>query len=185
MQFEQGNIYEQVFACWLAEHHIRFVEVDQSKRFNHQQGDIKNFDFLVRPDSDEPLLVEVKGRTFHGASLAGLKGFDGWVPFEDVEALVFWQGAFQKEKPDVRAVFVFVFRLEQIDIETDDKCVYDFGGQRFLLLAVPLERYRDCMKPRSGKWQTVAMDAEDFREHVIPAEDIFLPQRTQRKKRQK
>ena len=174
MQFEQGNIYEQVFACWLAEHHIRFVEVDQSKRFSHLRQDIKNFDFLVHPDSANPLLVEVKGRTFHGASLAGLKGLDGWATFEDVEALGFWLGCFQKEKLAARAVFVFVFRLEQIDVETDGLCVYDFGGERFLLLAVPLERYRACMKPRSPKWRTVSVPAQDFRQYAVPVRDIIF-----------
>ena len=173
MQFEQGKIYEQVFACWLAEYHIEFIEVDQSKRFNCQQEDIKNFDFLVHPDSANPLLVEVKGRTFHGMSLAGLKGLDGWATFEDVESLGFWLGVFQKEKPSAKAVFVFVFRLEQIDVETDGLCVYDFDGKRFLLLAVPLEAYRACMKPRSPKWQTVTLAAEDFREYAVPVEQML------------
>lgn len=173
MQSEQGNIYEQVFACWLAENHIPFIEVNQTKRFSHYRQDIKNFDFSVRPDSATPLLVEVKGRTFHGASLAGLKGLDGWVTFEDVGALSYWLGCFQEKKPGAKAVFVFVFRLKQIDVETDGWCVYDYGGERFLLLVVPLGRYRACMKPRSPKWQTVMVGAEDFRRYAVPIEEIL------------
>ena len=68
---------------------------------------------------------------------------------------------------------MFVFRLEQIDVETDGKCVYDFGGGRYLLLAVPLGCYRECMKPRSGKWQTVTVSAADFRKYAVPVEDII------------
>ena len=174
MQFEQANIYEQVFACWLVENHIPFVGVDQTKRFNCQCEDIKNFDFLLHPDSANPILTEVKGRTFHGSSLVGLKGLDGWVTFEDAQALSYWLGCFQKEKPEAKAVFVFVFRLEQIDVETDGRCVYDFGDQRFLLLAVPLGWYRACMKPRSPKWQTVSVPAEDFRRYAVPVRDIIF-----------
>lgn len=181
MQPENANIYELVFASWLRENHIRFVDVNQSKRFSLHQGDVKNFDFLIRPRSRVPLLAEVKGRTFHGRSLAGLKGLDGWVTLEDVEALAYWQTQFQKEKPAAAAIFVFVFGLEQIDIETDGQAIYDFDNKRFLMLAVPLEPYRACMKPRSPKWQTVTMPAEDFRKYAVPVHDVFLPQRATEK----
>lgn len=173
MQFDQGNIYEEVFACWLAEHHITFVDINQSKRFSVQQQDVKNFDFLLRPRSKKPLLAEVKGRTFHGSTLAGLKGLDGWVTLEDVESMTYWQQRFQQEKPAAAAVFVFVFALEQIDVETDGQPVYDFDGRRFLLLAVPLEHYRAYMKQRSPKWQTVTLSAADFRRYAVPVEKII------------
>jgi len=42
--------------------------------------------------------VEVKGRTFHGTSLSGLKGLDGWVTFEDVQGLSELAGAFAAQK---------------------------------------------------------------------------------------
>ncbi|MBC8378151.1 MAG: HYExAFE family protein [Planctomycetes bacterium] len=174
MQSEQPNIYEQVFACWLSENRIPFQSVEQLKRFTDQQADIKNFDFLIAGDTAFPVLVELKGRTFHGASLAGLKGLDGWVTLEDVEALSYWQSFFQREKPGSRAFFVFVFRLEQIDVETDGQAVYDFENDRFLLLSVPLERYRACMKQRSPKWQTVTVSAEDFRRYAMPVRDVFF-----------
>ncbi|MCI0499049.1 MAG: HYExAFE family protein [Planctomycetales bacterium] len=173
MQSEQPNLYEQVFEYWLKENHVPFVFIDQAKRIPQEQGDIKNFDFLLWPDSPRPLLTEVKGRTFHGTSLAGLKGLDGWVTFEDVQALSCWLGVFQKEKLDANAVFVFVFRLEQIDVETDGWPVYDCSGQRFLLLAVPLERYRDRMKLRSPRWRTVCLAPGDFRAVAVPVSTML------------
>jgi hypothetical protein len=192
MQSEQPNIYEQVFACWLAENHIPFAPVDQTKRFRawnksaaaqaarmsfprrRESSDmIKNFDFLIRPDSPSPLLAEVKGRTFHGTSLAGLKGLDGWVTFEDVAALSYWLDCFQKDKPRATAVFVFIFRLEKVDVELDGLAAYHFDHERFLLLAIPLEQYRECMKPRSPKWQTVTAPADDFRRWAAPAEKLI------------
>lgn len=173
MRSEQPNIYEQVFACWLGENHIPYTEIDQTKRFSVEHQNVKNFDFLVRPRSPHPVLVEVKGRTFHGSSLAGLKGLDGWATLEDVEALSYWQSCFRQEKPETEAVFVFVFALEQIDVETDGQAVYDFAGGRFLLLAVPLGAYRDGMKARSPKWQTVTLSAEGFRRYAVPVKEIL------------
>ena len=173
MQSEQANLYEQAFACWLSEQAVPFISIDQSKRFAPSDEGVKNFDFLLFPDSNHPVLVELKGRTFHGTSLTGLKGLDGWVPFEDVEALSHWKDCFQREKGDCRAVFVFVFVFEQIDVETDGRAVYDFAGQRFLMLAVSLDRYRADMKPRSEKWQTVSVAADDFRQIAMPVEEII------------
>lgn len=173
MQPEQANVYEQAFECWLTEQGVPFISIDQSKRFAALEDGVKNFDFLLFPDSDCPVLVELKGRTFHGSTLAGLKGLDGWVPFEDVEALGHWQAVFEAEKGDCRAVFVFVFAFEQIDVETDGRAVYDFGDRRFLMLAVGLDSYRELMKPRSGRWQTVSVGADDFRQIVVPVETII------------
>ena len=173
MQSEQPNRYEQAFACWLTEHHVPFIDIDQSKRFVLADEGVKNFDFLLFPESDCPVLVELKGRTFHGTSLAGLKGLDGWVPFEDVQALSHWQGVFRRDKGDCAAVFVFAFAFEQIDVETDGHAVYDFGGERFLLLAAGLPGYQKHMKPRSGKWQTVSVSADNFRRIAVPVTEII------------
>jgi len=68
---------------------------------------------------------------------------------------------------------VFAFRFANIDIETDGWPLYDYSGERFLFLAIPLQKYADAMKVRSPKWQTVAMDAEDFRQCATPIEKIL------------
>jgi len=86
MKSDQANLYEQAFECFLTENKIPFIWVDQSKRPEFFESSVKNFDFLLHPDSQSPILVELKGRTFKGDSLAGLKGLDGWATFEDVQA---------------------------------------------------------------------------------------------------
>ena len=134
MQPEQANLYEQAFECYLSENKLPFIWIDQSTRREFQSGPVKNFDFLVNPDSDASILVELKGRTFKGTSLAGLKGLDGWTTFEDVQALSQWLAFFRKDKPAARAIFVFAFRFENIDVETDGWDVYDYSGERFLFL---------------------------------------------------
>ena len=172
MQSEQPNVYEQAFECFLRENKLPFVWIDQNKRPEFQDGPVKNFDFLVKPDSDLPVLIELKGRTFKGTSLSGLKGMDAWVTFEDVEALSHWHGVFAREKPQSRAFFVFAFQFANIDVETDGWDVYDWADKRFLFLALPVEQYRDRMKIRSPKWQTVHLASQDFRAMAMPIEKI-------------
>jgi hypothetical protein len=165
---EPVNLYEQVFESCLREHKIVFESVVQTQRVEAGAGSVKNFDFLLHPKSDAPVLVELKGRTFHGGSLAGLKGLDAWVTFEDVQALSYWLNVCRQAKPATQAAFVFVFRMEQVDIETDGQVLYEYGGERFLMLAVPLEDYRKAMKRRSPRWQTVTLSAQDFRRVARP-----------------
>ncbi len=173
MKSEQANIYEQALECFLAENKLPFVWIDQSKCLESADGPVKNFDFLIRPESDAPLLIELKGRTFKGSSLAGLKGLDGWVTFEDVQSLSHWLDQFRKDTPATQAIFVFAFRFANIDIETDGWPHYDYSGERFLFLAIPLQKYANTMKIRSPKWQTVVMNAKDFRRHAIPIEKML------------
>ena len=72
MQTTETNVYEQAFECFLTENKLPFVWIDQSKCLEFQDGPVKNFDFLIRPESDAPLLIELKGGTFKQSSLAGL-----------------------------------------------------------------------------------------------------------------
>ena len=125
------------------------------------------------PDTDSPLLVELKGRTFKGTSLSGFRGLDGWTTFEDVRSLQYWLGQFRKDSPTAQAVFVFAFRFANIDIETDGWGVYDYSGERFLFLVIPLQKYAESMKVRSPKWQTVMMNAKDFRQWALPIEEVL------------
>lgn len=170
---EQANLYEQAFESYLTDNKIPFVWVDQSKRPEFFDSTVKNFDFLLHPDSQSPVLIELKGRTFRGNSLAGLKGLDGWATFEDVQALSQWLKRFRADYPGARAFFVFAFRFTNIDVETDGRDVYDCRGERYLFLSIPLEKYAEAMKVRSPKWQTVTLPAEDFRRWAIPMDAFF------------
>lgn len=174
MLTNQSNPYEQAFESYLAENKIPFVWVDQSSRPEFSDSSVKNFDFLLHPDSQHPLLIELKGRTFKGSSLAGLKGLDGWVTFEDVQALTQWLRRFRADYSAAMAFFVFGFRFENIDVETDGWDVYDCAGRRYLFLAVPLDKYAGTMKVRSPKWQTVTLPAENFRQAVVPLNKVIF-----------
>jgi hypothetical protein len=177
MRSEAINLYEQVFERWLREQKIAYQSVVQTQRVETPAESVKNFDFLLRPGSPAPILVELKGRTFHGSSLAGLKGLDSWVTFEDVEALSYWLEAFRPAAPQAGAVFVFLFRLEQMDTESDGLEFYEFEDMRFVMFFVPLERYRSGMKQRSPKWQTVMLPPEEFRRSALPISELVRTQK--------
>ncbi|MHC5083412.1 MAG: HYExAFE family protein [Planctomycetota bacterium] len=173
MQTERGNLYEQAFESWLGEHKIPFRLIDQTHNGQSGETTIKSFDFLIYPNSQMPVLVELKGRTYEGTNLAGLKGLDAWVTYEDVEALSYWHDEFSKDAPGVKAIFVFLFRFANVEVETDGWEIYEAGDDQFLILAIDVEKYQQCMKSRSPKWKTVTMAAEDFRQYAKPVKEII------------
>jgi len=175
MKPEQTNHYEAAFALWLRERRIPYAPIQQARRWEADGEGIKSFDFLLWPGSPHPVAAEVKGRTFAGASLAGLRGLDCWTTAEDIEALLRWQEIFQQDRPQGRAVFVFAFQLKQADVDADGLDLFDYDGRRYVFFAVEADQYRQYSKRRSPRWQTVTLGAEDFRKIATPLERFVEP----------
>jgi len=157
------NHYEQAFENWLIDHQIPYVHWEEHHRLGPAAGSIKNFDFLLRPESGRKILVEVKGRTFAGATLAGLTGLECWVPRDDVKSLRMWKRALG---PDHEAVFVFSYRIMQADVDLDGHEPLVLGPDRYMFFCLRLEDYAQRMRDRSRRWRTVTLAAEDFRRHA-------------------
>ena len=155
-----ANHYERAFENWLMDRGIEYVAAYQHERATFGHLDIKSFDFLVYPHS-RPIIVEVKGRKFRGTSLAKMAGFECWVTAEDVDGLLTWQQALGAGH---QAVFVFAYKMENIDVDFDGRDVFDFDANRYLFFCVTLEDYRKFMKRRSPKWRTVTLPADRFRQ---------------------
>jgi len=168
MDTGQANHYEVAFESWLGEARIPFVPINQTRRLAVADQDLKSFDFLLWPDTSHPVLAEVKGRTFSGRSLAGLRGLDCWTTAEDTEDLLRWQELFRPGHPDCRGVFVFAFRLEQVDVAADGLETYTQDNRRYVFFAVEADAYLEYRKQRSPKWQTVTLGVKDFRKIAIP-----------------
>jgi len=169
-----GQVYERAFEGWLIENRVRYVPIDQARRCVFARRRLKTFDFLVyRPDG-RPVLAEVKGRRFGGASLAGLRGLTCWVTREDLWGLRQWQAVFAAGSEAVEAALVFAYRLEQIDVESDGYEVYDSGDGRYAFFVVGVEAYEQHMRPRSRRWGTVALPAAAFRRVAVEAGRYFL-----------
>jgi len=163
MRQSSDNHYERAFESWLREHRVEYVHADEHERIGPGPQSVKNFDALLYLGPQRCVIVEVKGRTFHGASLTGLKGLECWVTRDDVESLATWQQALG---PDHEAVFVFAYRLEQPDVDLDGREAFSFGSDRYVFFYVSLGDYRCHMRRRSPKWRTVTLPADAFRRHA-------------------
>ncbi len=166
---ESPNAYEAAFESWLAERRISYRAVPQGRRTVPERPD-KRFDYLLCPEGTMPILAEVKGRTFEGESLVGRRGLDGWTTREDLQGLQQWKEMFVQYYPGCRAVFVFVFCLQQPDVDADGLEIFVQDGRRYVFLAVEADEYRAFARQRSPRWKTVTLKAEDFRRCAVPFE---------------
>jgi len=164
------NHYEQAFGSWLTDNHIQYIAVDEHRKALFGRSKIKSFDFLLYPRDGQIIIAEVKGRKFRGTSFAGLAGFECWVTMDDVNGLTEWQQVFG---PGHTAVFVFAYKIENIDVDFDGRDVYDFDANRYVFFGVKLDDYRLFMTARSPKWQTVTLPADKFRQCAVQMRSDF------------
>ncbi len=161
-----SNHYERAFENWLLDHRVPYVRSDEHKRPgpSDETASVKNFDFLLLPPPERKVIAEVKGRTFAGATLAGLTGLECWVTTDDVKSLKVWRRALGA---DHEAVFVFAYRVARVDVDFDGHEPLSFGPDRYVFFCLRLDDYLRHMKERSRKWRTVALAADDFRRYAV------------------
>ena len=162
------NHYERAFEHWLIDHKIEYVRADERKRLGPAQRSVKNFDFLLTSGAGRQIVIEVKGRTFKGTSVAELKGFECWVTRDDVRSLQMWQQALGHS-----AAIVFAYRIAHVDVDLDGRQALIVGQDRYLFLAIPIDDYAEHMKRRSPKWRTVTLPAVAFRELAVDPESLL------------
>jgi len=164
------NHYERAFENWLIDNRIEYVAVDEHKRAAFGHSDIKSFDFLLYRRHGPIIIAELKGRRFKGTSLAKLAGFECWVTAEDIDGLSKWQQVFG---PGHEAIFVFAYKIENIDVDFDGRDIFDFDANRYLFFCVKLDDYRKFMKRRSPKWRTVTLAADKFRRCAVHIDEFL------------
>ncbi len=165
------NHYERAFENWLIDNHIEYIAVDEHKTAAFGHPEIKSFDFLLHLHNGQIIIAEVKGRRFKGTSFAKLTGFECWVTTEDVDGLVKWRQVFGLGH---QAIFVFVYKIENVDVDFDGRDVFDFDANRYVFFCVKLDDYKKFMKRRSPKWQTVTLPADKFRQCAIQLQQLLL-----------
>jgi hypothetical protein len=158
------NHYERAFENWLNDNRIQCVAADEHRRAIVSRSKVKSPDFLLYPSDGRTIIAEVKGRKFCGTSLEKLTGFECWVTREDVDALGRWLGVLGAGH---EAVFVFAYRIENIDVDFDGRDVFEFAAGRYVFFCIRLDDYRLYMKRRSPKWRTVTLPAEKFRRCAV------------------
>jgi len=173
-----SNHYERALESWLIDNRLGHMIVDQHKRRVFADCRIKSFDFLLYPADSKPMMAEVKGRKFKGSTLAGKLNLENWVTMDDIRGLISWERVFEG---CFEAVFIFAYKFERIDVETDGRDVYDFEEGQYIFYAVRLDDYRAYMTIRSPKWQTVTIPAAKFRKLAVPLEKFISGKKKDRR----
>ena len=159
--------YEAAFEDYLRSKGLPYVAVDEAKRAIFAGAAIKSFDFLVYSDSGPNLLVDVKGRKFPDSAAGRRRGpsraWENWVTRQDIEGLVEWEKVFG---PDFRAVLVFAYWLQGPPELSPFGDVHLFRQRHYAFVGIPLAGYVAAARPRSAKWQTLAVPTADFTRQV-------------------
>ena len=159
--------YEAAFEDYLRSGGIPYVAVDEAKRSAFADVALKSFDFLVYSESGPNLIVDVKGRKFPDAAGQGpkrqTKAWENWVTRDDVVGLEQWQRVFGG---DFLSVLVFAYWLQGPAQRSPFDVVHAFRERTYAFVAVTLGEYVTLSRPRSSRWQTLAVPSEVFSRHA-------------------
>jgi len=156
--------YESAFEAYLRERGIPYVAVDEARKALFSSARLKSFDFVVYSKSGRNLLVDIKGRQFRGSSAR--RSFQTWATERDVEDLLQWQEVFGD---GFTAVLMFMYWIDAP--LTPEPGMFEHRGRWYLTLGVALAEYREHMRRRSVKWETVALPQADFRSLARPIDN--------------
>jgi hypothetical protein len=164
---DRSNHYEAAFEGYLRDQGICYVAVDERRRALLDHVPLKSLDFVVYGDAGARLVVDIKGRRFPGGPPGKPKRvWECWCEREDVGALESWSGLFGT---DYQGLLVFTYHLHPtIELPDDTEDLFCFRGRRYLFRAVEIRAYRDRMRVRSPRWDTVDLSCEDYRAIVQP-----------------
>ena len=160
----QRNVhYEAAFEDYLRCMGLPYVAVDEAKKAIFAGAALKSFDFLVYSTSGPNLLADVKGRKFpdSGAGRRGgnTRAWENWITRDDAEGLAEWEKVFG---PDFRATLVFAYWLQGPPQRAPFEDVHVFRKRHYAFVAVSLAEYVATARPRSAKWQTIAVPSAVF-----------------------
>ncbi|MEM1013129.1 MAG: HYExAFE family protein [Planctomycetota bacterium] len=158
------NHYERAFEGFLRDKRMPYVAVDESKKALFAGSRLKSFDFVVYSKTGPNLLVDVKGRKAKdNASL------QTWATRRDVEDLYQWERVFGD---GFVAMLAYAFEIDPVLTPPPGhfRLVWQDQERHYLLLGIVLRDYRDAMTERSARWDTVTVNAGDFRQLAKPME---------------
>ena len=155
--------YEAAFEAFLRHRGIPYVAVDEAKKALFSTAKLKSFDFVVYSKNSHKLLVDVKGRRLSNRGTR--RGFETWAEEQDVTDLAQWEQVFGD---GFRAILTFVYWIDPP--LSPEPGMFEFRDRWYLMLGIDLAEYRNHMRRRSVKWETVALPAEDFRSLARPLE---------------
>jgi hypothetical protein len=165
-----GNHYERAFESWLKDNGVQYLLVDQQKRAAFSRSKIKSFDFLFYAPDSNAYIAEIKGRKFSGKTFTAFGSLPNWVTIDDVKGLGNWVKIFGGR---YQGLFVFAYELENIDVDTDGREIYEYLGGRYVFVAIRLSDYQKGATGRSKKWKTVHLSAEFYKNCIVDADELI------------
>lgn len=168
---DRSNPYEVAFESYLQINRISYIAIDETRRAPLGDDPVKSADFLIFTPNVR-LIVDVKGRRFPGGTpQKPRRVWECWSFREDVAGLDRWTDlagiAF-------RGLLVFAYLLHptvSLPVSTPD--LFPFHGDRYLFRAVDIAEYRDHMRPRSKRWDTVCLPKDAYRTLVRPFREFL------------
>lgn len=155
--------YEAALEAYLRQKGIPCVVVDEARRAVFANARLKSFDFVIYSGKGPNLLVDVKGRQLRGQE--GGRAFQTWATQQDVEDLMQWQEVFG---PGFRALLAFVYWIDPPLLP--EPGMFQYKDRWYWALGIELADYRQYMRRRSVKWETVALPVSEFRSLARPLE---------------
>lgn len=168
----RSNHYDVAFEAYLRACRTAYVAVDERRRSLLERTSLKSLDFLVYPAEQGTWLVDVKGRQF--ATGGPGRRWENWATHEDLTGMAKWQELFGGQS---RGLLVFAYDLgEDLDNGPPDLGTrFTHRGRHYAFFGVWADAYRERMRVRSPKWETVWLPSELFRELRFPLSEHLIP----------
>jgi len=156
--------YEAAFEAFLRRRGTPYVSVDEAKKALFADTKLKSFDFVVYSKNGPNLLVDVKGRRHRGSHSKGT--LQNWATELDVSDLAQWEEVFGQ---GFKGVFVFIYWIDAP--KRPEPGLFEHRDRWYRILGIDLNEYRNRMRRRSAKWETVHLPSSEFRSLARPLED--------------
>ena len=168
----RSNHYDVAFEAWLRASRTAYVAVDERRRSLLAQRSLKSLDFLVYTRERGTWLVDVKGRRFAPGGQG--RRWENWATHEDLSGMADWQELFGGES---RGLLVFAYYLDEelLDVPADLGEPFEHRGRRYAFFGVWADDYRERMRVRSPRWETVWLPSGLFRELRFPLTRLLTP----------
>jgi hypothetical protein len=147
------------------------VAVDETRRALLGDVPVKSLDFIVFGRDGARLVVDVKGRRFPaGPPKCPRRVWECWSFRDDVDGLERWSALAGE---DYRGLLVFTYLLHPcVALPDSTPDLYICRGRRYLFRAVDVRDYREHMRVRSPRWNTVTLPRDVYRSVVRPLRDF-------------
>ena len=160
----RANHYDAAFEAYVRSERWAYVAVNEARRARLAETSLKSLDFIVTSPVWGRLLVDVKGRRWPGAQDGGRR-WENWATQDDLDSLAQWETAFG---PAYRGLLVFAYDLSPNRRDAEVTAVFPFRGRDYAFFGVWATDYRQAMRTRSPRWDTVWLPAQPFRDLRFP-----------------